>query len=72
MLDLLKYRETVLYTQLVGETKRLIKEEKQSPYQVLMRETSDVMQDLALAYGERNTLEYCISTLSTLSNQTNK
>lgn len=37
-----------------------------------MRETSDVMQDLALAYGERQTLQYCIDTLSTLKNQTNK
>lgn len=36
-----------------------------------MRDTSDYMQDLAQAFGERNALEYCISTLKTLKNAEN-
>ena len=70
MSDLLKYRETVLYTKLVDDTARLTKEV--GGYQVLMRETSDVMQELALVYGERHTLDYCIKQLSVLNNQQNK
>ena len=38
-----------------------------------MRETSDVMQNLAQAYGERHTLDYCIEVLQTkLKNSENK
>lgn len=37
-----------------------------------MRETSDVMQELAQVYGERQCLQYCISTLAGLKNQANK
>ena len=38
-----------------------------------MRETSDVMQDLAQAYGERHTMEYCISVLvNQIKNAQNK
>ena len=37
-----------------------------------MRETSDVMQDLAQIYGERHTLEYCIKRLESLRNKENK
>lgn len=37
-----------------------------------MRETSDVMQDLAMTYGERHCLAYCISTLAGLKNAANK
>lgn len=59
LLDLLKYRETVLFQKLVADSKNL-KDAKVSGYNILMRETSDVMQDLAQAYGERHTLEYCI------------
>lgn len=71
LLNLLKFRETMLFQKLVGEQKRLAGEGK-SPYQILMRETSDLMQNLAMAYGERWTLQYCMSTLGKLSNQTNK
>lgn len=28
-----------------------------------MRETSDIMQNLASSYGERQTMDYCISVL---------
>ena len=59
LLDLLKYRETVLFEKLVKDSKDL-KDAKVSGYNIMMRETSDVMQDLAQAYGERHTLEYCI------------
>jgi len=41
LLDLLKYRETVLFTQLLEKTKELSSKGK-SKYQVLMRETSDI------------------------------
>lgn len=50
--DLLRFREVSLFNKLVTTTKTLLKEGK-SPYEVLMRETSDVMQDLAATYGER-------------------
>jgi acyl-CoA oxidase len=33
-----------------------------------MRETSDVMQELAQVYGERHTMEYCISVLAKIKN----
>jgi len=70
MLDLLKFRETMLFQKLVEDTKTLTK--KVGGYQVLMRETSDVMQNLAMTYGERNTLEYCISQLKSLKSEANK
>ena len=31
-----------------------------STYQIMMREVSNNIQDLAMAYGERNTLEQCL------------
>lgn len=49
-----------------------LKKEGKSSYDILMRETSDVMQDLAMAYGERSCLEYCISTLDKLKSFPNK
>lgn len=71
LINLLKYREIMLYQQWMKQLKDLQSQGK-SAYQILMRETSDVMQELALAYGERQTLQYCISCLSTLRNTTNK
>jgi len=71
LLDLLKFREIMLYTQLDNDNKKLIQQEKKTPYQALMHETSDVMQDLAQAYGERNCLEYCIANLPKLKNKAN-
>lgn len=41
LLDLLKYRETVLFTMLTEKNKELLSQGK-SKYQVLMRETSDI------------------------------
>lgn len=67
LLDLLKFRETMLFEKLVNDTKKLLKEGK-SAYQILMRETSDVMQDLAWTYGERHALEQCILSLTKMQN----
>lgn len=72
LLDLMKYRETFLFEKLMNDTKNL-KKSGVSGYNILMRETSDVMQNLATAYGERSTLEYCISVLTNkISNTQNK
>ena len=48
----------MLFEQLTSDIKS--KTPKVGAYNVLMRETSDVMQALALAYGERQTYEYCL------------
>ena len=37
-----------------------------------MRETSDIMQNLAMAFGERSCLEYCIQSLDKINNSFNK
>jgi len=37
----------------------------------MMREVSDNMQDLAMAYGERNTIEACLLDLSKMKNAAN-
>jgi hypothetical protein len=37
----------------------------------MMREVSDIIQDLALAYGERNTIEACLVFLGKLKNAEN-
>jgi hypothetical protein len=50
---------------LVASQATLAKQGK-SGYQILMRETSDNMQDLALAYGERHVMEACIRNLAKL------
>lgn len=57
LLDLLKFKETLLYNKLMADNQAL---KHLGNFQVLMRETSDVMQELAMAYGERHTMEYCI------------
>ena len=40
-------------------------------FQILLREVSDPIQDLAMAYGERNTIEACLTFLSALKNKEN-
>jgi acyl-CoA oxidase len=69
LLDFLKYREIMLYTKLTDDNKNL---KHLGNYQVLMRETSDVMQELAQAFGERHTLEFCISQLQNLKTGDNQ
>ena len=55
----------MLYEKLTSDIKS--KTPKVGAYNVLMRETSDVMQALALVYGERQTVEYCLSQLPLMS-----
>jgi hypothetical protein len=43
-----------------------------SGYHILMHELSDTIQDLAMAYGERNTIEACSVFLTKLGNAENK
>ena len=43
-----------------------------SKYQIMMREVSDSIQDLALAYGERNTIQACVRTLGLIKNVENR
>ena len=52
MLELLKYSEIVLYNQLVEGNKKMLQEGKSS-FIILMRESSDLIQGLAMVYGER-------------------
>jgi len=68
--DLLKFRETVLFEKLMEANKTLTP--KVGAYNVLMRETSDLMQELALTYGERQTLDYCTSQLAVMKNAENR
>lgn len=49
-----------------------LQKEGKNTYQILMREVSDPIQDLAMAYGERNTIEACLTFLKDLKNQENK
>jgi acyl-CoA oxidase len=70
MLDLFKFREATLFKRLIARTTAL-KKSGVSGYNILMRETSDNMQDLATAYGERHTMEACINTLSKMKNTEN-
>ena len=71
LLDMIKFREISLFSKLHQDQADL-KKSGVSGYDILMRETSDVMQDLAHIYGERHTLEYCIKRLNGLKNQENK
>jgi Acyl-CoA oxidase len=43
-----------------------------TPYEILMRETSDTVQDLAMAYGERHMIEQCLAFLPRVKNAANK
>ena len=71
LLDLLKFREGILFESLVTRMATLAKEGK-SGYQILMREVSDNIQDLSMAYGERNTLEASLALLAKLSGENKK
>lgn len=71
LLDLLKFREVSLFEKLM-KTSQSLKMTGKTSYEVLMHETSDIMQDLAFAYGERETLEYCMQRLASLQSVKNK
>jgi acyl-CoA oxidase len=61
--DFLRFREVRLFEKLTQSIQTLTKQGK-SQYQIFFYEISDNIQDLALAYGERRTLEECIEVLS--------
>lgn len=67
LLDLLKFREFKLFTSLMAAMTKA-KEQKQNMFEVQMYQLSDSIQDLAMAYGERQALEFCLETLSNVKN----
>ena len=69
--DLLRFREKTLYNKFISDMVAMTKQGK-TTYQIMMREISDTIQDLALAYGERNTIEACAVFIEKLKNQENK
>lgn len=69
--DLLRFREKTLFAQLMKKMSELSKQGKKT-FQIMMRELSDPIQDLAMAYGERNTIEACLDFVSSLKNAENK
>lgn len=70
ILDLLKVREAGLFHALVAKMGSLAKSGK-SQFEILMRETSDTIQNLAMAYGERRTMEASLATLRKIKNEEN-
>ena len=66
ILDLLKYRELTLFRQLTTFLQKRTKEDKANSFEVLMFESSDLVQNLAQAYGERQALQFCIDSLATM------
>ena len=69
--DLLRFREKILFGELVKKNVALTKQGK-SGFDILMRETSENYQELAMAYGERITIEACIDFLKTLKSAENR
>ncbi len=66
ILDLLKYREITLYNQLTAKLHKRTKVDKANPFEVLMFESSDLVQNVSQAYGERQSLEFCIDSLKSI------
>lgn len=69
--DLLIFREKELFMALSKKMQGLAKNGK-STFQIMMQEVSDNIQDLAMAYGERITIEACKDFLGKLKNAENK
>ena len=46
-----------------------LKQQGMTDYEVAMMGTSDLIQDLAQAYGERRIIDYCIDFLGTLAGE---
>ena len=65
LLDLLKFREVDLFRKLAIKTKELTSSGKSS-FEALMYHTSNLVQDLAMAYGERHTFEANLDFLKTI------
>ena len=71
LLDLLKYREVTLFRELMTTIEKKTKQDKKPQFEVLMFEVSDIIQNLAQAYGERQVLEFCIELLKSVKCSTN-
>jgi hypothetical protein len=69
--DLLSFRQTSLFMKLTSRMSELGKMGR-TQYQILMREVSDTIQDLAMAYGERLMIEACINFLANVKSDANK
>lgn len=69
--DLLIYRQTTLFMKLTSRMSELGKMGR-TQYQILMREVSDGIQELAMAYGERIMIEACINFWEKVKNDANK
>ena len=70
--DLLKFREIVLYNNLMQELKQKTKVEKKSAFDVFFFEVSDSVQNLGAAYGDRTVVDSYYQTIETLTNAQNK
>jgi hypothetical protein len=62
LMSLMMGREGALLMELTEKT--ITKPEKQQIYQTWMLEESDLIQDLAMIYGERISLEECMNKVS--------
>lgn len=71
LVDLLRFREKTLFIRLTTRMAALKKSGK-STFEVMMRNVSDNIQDLAMAYGERLTIESCAAVLSQFKNAENR
>ena len=69
--DLMRFRQVRLCEQLLAKEAQLAKEGV-SGYDVNMLRTSNLIQDLAQAYGERRTIDCCIDWLATLTSAADK
>jgi acyl-CoA oxidase len=63
--DLFRFRVETLLVKLGAKTAELKKQGK-SPYEVNMMGTSNLIQDLAMAYGERRMIDSCLDFLGGL------
>ena len=71
LFNLLKMREAVLFEKLTDKMSNL-KSAGKSNYDILMKYTSDEMQDLATSYGERIALRQSLEALEKLKEAKNK
>lgn len=71
LIDLFRFRETTLFNQL-NISMENYKIQGWSKFEILMRKCTDNIQDLAMAYGERNMIEQCGEKLSKIKNNENK
>ena len=70
LIDLLRFREKMLFMKLTTKIAVLTKQ-KMTKFNILFRHTSNEMQELAMAYGERHTIEACVRNIARLKNAAN-